>query len=355
MVGGSFFVPDPELLVKGRPIPYNLYINSSAIEGREHYVRIFPRGEIFTVEDFTLLKAKYNQIYISENDRAEYLRAACTHLGKTEQEQVLILKASAIHHLDAIFNNKNDLSVDIINQTLNGCRQTVEGFVSVLQDYDLNELHELIGNLSFHDFYTYDHSINVSMYCILIYKLLTPEASDDQVINAGMGGFLHDIGKIKIPNRILNKVGRLSESEFKEIQMHPSYGKDYLSQPGVVAPQGAQIDLIRSVVYQHHENWDGTGYPNRLKGEEIEKLARVTSIADFFDAITTKRSYAEALPVEEALTVMMRSQGKKIDPKLFDLFLGHMRQKFVERPCSIRIDDEFDPCQPHVKFKKMAS
>lgn len=355
MATGSFFVPDPELIVKDRPIPYSLYINSSALEGREHYVRIFPKGESLSSAEYEQLKEKYLQVYLSENERGEYLKAACTHFGKSEAEQVTILKTSAIHHLDSIFSTKADLSVDIVNQTLTGCRQTVEGFVTLLRGHDLASLHELIGSLSFHDFYTYDHSINVSMYCILIYQLLHPEASEQQIVNAGMGGFMHDIGKIKIPNRILNKVGRLTEEEFKEIQMHPTYGRDYLNQNGVKAPPGAELDLIRDVVYQHHENFDGTGYPNKLAGENIQLLARITAVADFFDAITTKRSYADALSVEEALNVMNRTTGKKLDPRIFDQFMAHMQKKYVEKACNVHLPADFDPCQPHAKFKRLAS
>ncbi|MBC7386336.1 MAG: HD domain-containing protein [Cryobacterium sp.] len=353
MATGVFFVPDPDLLVMGHPIPYNLYINSSALEGRDHHVKIFRVGDELSKAEFSDLKLKYQQVYISELERGAYLRAICQFFGKTEAEKVNILKSSALHHLDSIFNVKTEeVSVDIINQTLTGCRQTVEGFVELLKNYELNQLHELIGNLSFHDFYTYDHSINVSMYCILIYQLIEPDAAPEKIINAGMGGFLHDIGKIKIPNKILNKVGRLTDEEFLEIQKHPNYGKEFLSQRGVIGPKGANVDLIRDVVYQHHENFDGTGYPNRLKGEEIQLLARVTAISDFFDAITTKRSYAEALSVEEALSLMKRSRGKKIDPTLFDRFLGHMNAKYREKETDFQLSNDFDPCQPHVKLKR---
>ena len=353
MATGVFFVPDPDLLVMEHPIPYNLYINSSAVEGRDHYVKIFPVGDTLTKAEFVLLKAKYQQVYISELERGAYLRAICQYFGKSEEEKVHILKTSALHHLDSIFNVKTDeVSVDIINQTLVGCRQTVEGFVELLKNYELNQLHELIGNLSFHDFYTYDHSINVSMYCILIYQLLEPDATEEKIINAGMGGFLHDIGKIKIPNRILNKVGRLTDEEFLEIQRHPNYGKEFLCKRGVVGPKGSDVTLIRDVVYQHHENFDGSGYPNRLKGEEIQLLARVTAISDFFDAITTKRSYAEALSVEEALALMKKSRAKKIDPTIFDRFDIHMHERYQKRETDLHLSEDFDPCQPHIKLKR---
>lgn len=355
MASGVFFVPDPELLVMNHAMPYNLYINSSSVEGRDHFVKIFPIGDTLTKPEYVILKQKYQQVYISELERGAYLRAICQYFGKSEAEKVQILKSSALHHLDSIFNVKTDeVSVEIVNQTLAGCRQTVEGFVELLKNYELNQLHELIGSLSFHDFYTYDHSINVSMYCILIYQLMEPDASPNQIVNAGMGGFLHDIGKIKIPNKILNKVGRLTDEEFLEIQRHPTFGKEFLSQRGVKAPPGASVDLIRDVVFQHHENYDGTGYPARLKGEEIQILARVTAIADFFDAITTKRSYAEALSVEEALHLMKRSRAKKIDPAIFDRFLLHMNEKYREKDTGMQLADDFDPCQPHVKLKRTA-
>lgn len=350
----SYFVPDPELIVKDRPLPYPLYINSSVVLGREHYVRVVAKGDSLTDADWDLLKAKYAQVYLSELDRGQYLKAACRYLGKSESEQVHILKDSAISHLDHLFEMRSghDLSVDIINQTLEGCRQTVEGFVDLLKNYELNQLHELIGSLSFHDFYTYDHSINVSMYCILLYRLFNPEASEDDVVNAGMGGFLHDIGKIKISNRILNKVGKLNDEEFQEIRNHPEYGRELLEREGVKVPVGSNVEIIRRVVFQHHENFDGSGYPGRISGEKIHVYARITAIADFFDAITTKRSYAEVLRVSEALDLMKKNRGKKLDPALFDLFFTHMNHHYGAEVCPIDLSPDFDPCQPHVRLKR---
>ncbi len=347
-----YFVPDPELLLYDRPLPYNLFINSSSVQAREHFIRILPRGEILTLEDFEAMKHKYQQIYLSEEERGEYLKGACQDQGKTENEKVTILKSTAISHLESLFDTKRDLSVDVVNQTLVGCRQTVEGFVYLVKDYDLAKLHELIGNLSFHDYYTYDHSINVSMYCILIHKLIYPNASEIESVNAGMGGFLHDIGKIRISNRILNKVGKLSDEEFAEIKRHPEMGKIFLSQQGVQAPKGTEIGIIRNIVYQHHENYDGTGYPDKVGGEKIHEMARIAAVADFFDAITTKRAYSEALTVEEALHVMRKTVGKKLDPKIFELFYRHMTTRYNEKVCMLDIAPDFDPCQPHIKLKR---
>lgn len=348
----SYFVPDPKLLVKSRPSPYSLFINSSALENREHYVRIFAKGDVLTQELIDEFFKRYQQVYISEEERTDYLKGACVNLGRTEDEPFVVLKSSAIQHLDTLFQHKQEASAEVISQTLQDARKTVEGFVDMLKDYNLNQIHDLIGHLSFHDFYTYDHSINVSMYSILIYKLFVPDADHEMVVNAGMGGFLHDIGKIKIPNRIINKVGKLSDAEFNEIKKHPEYGYEFLNLPGITSPPGTQIEKVQAVVYQHHENYDGTGYPKQVRGAKIEFLARICAVADFFDAITTKRSYAEALSVEEALDLMKKSSGKKLDPLIFDKFLAHMTEKFKIKPCDFSVPTDFDPCQPHVKMKR---
>ena len=187
------------------------------------------------------------------------------------------------------------------------------------------------------------------MYCILIHKILHPDAPEIQAVNAGMGGFLHDIGKIKISNRIINKVGKLTDEEFGEIKKHPGYGRDFLLQNGVTAPKGTALELIRDVVYQHHENFDGTGYPNRRKGEEIELMARIAAVADFFDAITTRRAYSEALSVGEAVSVMRKTVGKKLDPVIFNAFANHMGAKYREKASTIELAVDFDPCQPDRK------
>ena len=350
---GTYFVPDPDLLVFDFAIPYSLYVNSSSVANREHFVRIFARGESLTPVEYEQLKAKYQQVYVSEAERGEYLKGACRYKGKSDREKVNLLKSSAMGHLTTLFTSKKDLSVTVVNQTLLGARATVEGFVDLVQDFSLGELHELIGELSFHDYYTYDHSINVSMYCIVIYKLLHPDAPEIQAVNAGMGGFLHDIGKIRISNRIINKVGKLTDEEFDEIKRHPGYGRDFLNQDGVHSPKGTEIDLIRDVVFQHHENFDGTGYPNKMKGEEIHLMARIAAVADFFDAITTRRAYSEALSVEEAMAVMTKTVGKKLDPRVFAAFSDHLKLKHMEIKSPIELAADFDPCQPHLKLKKL--
>ena len=187
------------------------------------------------------------------------------------------------------------------------------------------------------------------MYSIIFYKFLKPQATKFELTTAGMSGLLHDLGKLKVSNKILNNVGPLNEWDFAIIKKHPQYGSDLLSTCNCGALSSEMLTEIRKVVMEHHENINGTGYPNGLKSEEISFLSKMVAIIDFFDAVTTKRSYHEPLPVKDALALMKKSVGKKIDSALFDEF---RRSIFVlsEGRQDIAIGDDFDPCQPYAEL-----
>ncbi len=219
--------------------------------------------------------------------------------------------------------------------------------IDVLDGYDIDDLKGLIASLSFHDFYTYDHSINVSMYSILLYRLVQPEATREMIMLAGMCGLFHDLGKIQIPTKILNKTEKLDDEEFKEIQKHPGYGKELLHQCQEHLPKSIDSETLSRVIFEHHENFNGTGYPRGIAGRDIHLLSRITAIADFFDAVTTKRSYHEPLTPDEALEIMRKTRGKKIDPELFEVFAENTSTGKIRKITRKELPDDFDPCQPH--------
>lgn len=129
-----------------------------------------------------------------------------------------------------------------------------------------------------------------------------------------IGALLHDVGKTAVPAELLRKNGPLSGAERRVVQQHPQHGVTLLS--GITLPGD-----VRSMIRSHHERWDGTGYPDGLTAGEIPLFARLLSLADVFDALTTARSYRAALPVEEAVSVMMTDIGQ-FDPNLIDAFLA---------------------------------
>ncbi|SLM17450.1 Cyclic di-GMP phosphodiesterase response regulator RpfG (fragment) [uncultured spirochete] len=126
---------------------------------------------------------------------------------------------------------------------------------------------------------------------------------------------LHDIGKISIDDRILKKEESLTEDEWKIIKTHPQIGYR-------IAMASSEFREIASYIIVHHERWDGKGYPRGLKGEEIPLLARILTVADAYDAMTSKRVYKDAWKREAALEELKKNSGTQFDPKIIDIFLS---------------------------------
>lgn len=345
MMGNNFFSVSFDLIVIDRLVPYDLYVNSSASEEKERFVRIYPKNETLTLEDLKNFKKKYHQLYVHERQRDDYLKSLIHLKTASDILKTDVIKDSAIHYLDKLFSDEKEFTTELLSETINECKIAVESMVDVIKDYDVSKVQGLIASLSFHDFYTYDHSINVSMYCISLYSAAKPEASKEEIVMAGLGGLLHDIGKIRISTDIINKPEKLTEEEFTIIKDHPGYGLELLTDNPCDC-KGVDFGIIKRIVHEHHENFNGTGYPKKLAGADIHLLARVTAIADFFDAITTKRSYHDVLSTEDAIAVMSKAVGKKIDPQLFDIFTKSVKQLVLTGKMHKELPEEFDPCQP---------
>jgi HD-GYP domain-containing protein (c-di-GMP phosphodiesterase class II) len=346
----SYFSVHRELIQVGKPLMYDLYVNSSALKDREKFIRIFPSGQTLSREEVDEFHHKYLQLYVSEEQRRSYLHSLVHQEGVDDVQKSNVLKNSAIKYLHQIFDKDKEFSTELLSQSIEGCRDVVESMVDVLDHHGIDSLRGLIANLSFHDFYTFDHSINVSMYCITIYRALNPRASRLELMHAGLGGLLHDLGKIKIPTHILNSPGGLSDEDYGQIKKHPDYGFDLLLNGHCKVSDDIDLKIISRVVHEHHENWNGTGYPNKLAEEQIHLLARVCTIADFFDAITTKRSYNEVLPISDAMNVMRKYRAVKLDPKIFDVFDHHVHYVRAEFAKDLRLSDRFDPTLPYDKL-----
>ena len=162
------------------------------------------------------------------------------------------------------------------------------------------------------DPYTRGHSDRVSAYSVLIGEKLG--LSDEDIKTLRIGRLFHDIGKIGIPDSILLKESKLSDDEYSQIKNHPAIGAHILQDATIFKD-------ILPIVKHHHERYDGNGYPGRLKGEDIPYFARIAAVADSFDAMTSKRSYRDALPIDVVKSEFERCSGTQFDPEIAKVFL----------------------------------
>jgi HD-GYP domain-containing protein (c-di-GMP phosphodiesterase class II) len=161
------------------------------------------------------------------------------------------------------------------------------------------------------DGYTHRHSERVAGLARRIAHEIGLTA--DEQHTAQLAALLHDVGKIAVPDSILNKPGRLTPEEFEEMKQHPLHGARILANI-----QSPSVTAVLPGVQYHHERWDGAGYPEGLRGEGIPLLARLLGVADFFDALTSARSYREAMSIDEAMDLVRQGSGTHFDPQIAD-------------------------------------
>lgn len=166
------------------------------------------------------------------------------------------------------------------------------------------------------DSYTRGHSDRVSEYSVLLGKHLGLPQTDLDTLR--VGGLFHDIGKIGVPDAILQKNGRLDDDEYSQIKQHPNIGIHILSHAKI-------FQNILPIVEHHHEKFDGTGYPGRLAGNDIPYLARIAAVADSFDAMASKRAYRNSLPLNVIIDEFERCKGTQFDPEIANVFLDILR------------------------------
>ena len=169
------------------------------------------------------------------------------------------------------------------------------------------------------DTYTRGHSDRVSEYSVLIGEKLG--LTEEDIRRLRIGGLFHDIGKIGVPDSILQKNGKLSDDEYSEIKNHPTIGVHILS-------NATMFEDILPIVKHHHERYDGKGYPSRLAGEDIPYLARIAAVADAFDAMTSRRVYRDSLPLDRVIEEIEKNKGTQFDPKIAEAFLDILKNDY---------------------------
>jgi putative nucleotidyltransferase with HDIG domain len=194
-----------------------------------------------------------------------------------------------------------------IDRIFNDMQERPNGFLNlmVLKDYDT---------------YTYYHSINVGILSMFLTKKLG--FNDLFVHEAGMGGLLHDIGKIKIPFRIVNKKDPLTEEEYKIMKNHPVLGFNLIKDDTMLS------NYVKKMVLFHHERWNGSGYPLKLKDDSIGNFAGIVAVCDVYDALTTERPYKKSFSINDALLYLMRNTQVLFNPYVAQRMINELSMMY---------------------------
>lgn len=291
------------------------------------------------IENIKSLNPKQEIIVLSADTDSEIL-STCIQLGVTgylikpiDFNQVLTVLDISIEKLSAFRENeqyKTQLE-SMVNERTEKVLQLQEQMVS---NYD-NAIHSLVKMIEGRDTYTGGHSERVAQYSRMIADAMGCEKEESDLIY--QAGILHDVGKITTPDAILLKPGALNDHEYALIKNHVSAGYEILS--GV-----PMYENLVDIIYAHHEHYDGSGYPRFLKGEDIPFGARIMSIADAFDAMTTGRVYKSKKTVAEALIELKKLSGIWYDPRIVDTAIEVLQSITIENDVSqdpsTYIDDE---------------
>lgn len=181
----------------------------------------------------------------------------------------------------------------------------------------LDTIHRLVLAAEYKDEDTGDHIVRIGRFATLLAEKAGLPARE--INDIGYSAPMHDIGKIGIPDQILLKPGKLTPEEFEVIKTHTIIGARILAQS-----KSPIIRYAQQIAISHHERWDGTGYPQGLKGARIPLSGRIVALADTFDALTSQRPYKPAYPLEVSLEIMRDGKGKHFDPDLLDLFMDNI-------------------------------
>jgi HD-GYP domain-containing protein (c-di-GMP phosphodiesterase class II) len=174
-----------------------------------------------------------------------------------------------------------------------------------------------LNDIRMYDDYTFAHSVNVCVLAVLVGVGL--QYAPRQLKELGIGAILHDVGKMAVEKQILNKPGHLNESEMDLMRRHPELGFEILRK------YSAQLSWLSvHVAFQHQEKFNGSGYPRGLKGTEIHEYARITAIADVYDALTSDRPYRQGLSPNDAYEYLIAGSGTQFDPEILREFLRHV-------------------------------
>ncbi|MBC7742468.1 MAG: HD domain-containing protein [Bdellovibrionaceae bacterium] len=281
-------------------IPFDIfiYIDSKMI----NYLK---QGGIMKTEKVVSLHQKDTgeSFYVGMKDKQlyrDYVKSSMNSVTISNNDKAAILRESSIALLEDLFENPD------VGQALMDSKPIVSDLLKFMEIAP-ESISNLI-SLSGHDFYTYNHSFDVSIYSLGLGQALGFDKKTLEEL--GQSSLFHDVGKRNVSLDILCKKGPLDENEWAQMRMHPQFGLKILNeQPNI-------SEAIRAACYEHHESWSGGGYPQDISGHEIHPFGRIVALTDTYDAMTTQRSYNVPMKPSEALTMMKEKLSGRFDPDM---------------------------------------
>jgi putative nucleotidyltransferase with HDIG domain len=238
---------------------------------------------------------------------AESIRSVMCVPMATDDQILGVLYADSQSLAGAFSENELELLAHIGNQAGVGIHRVQ--LVKELERFFFDTIRAIVATVDAKDGYTHHHSERVAELAVRIARKMGK--SEDEIELVRLTGLLHDVGKIGIPESILNKPGRLSDEEFVEIKKHPLYGEDILKNI-----KNPKFKVIVPGVRNHHEKWDGSGYPDGLSGEEIPFLGRLLAVADVLDALSADRIYRKGMGFDKTMEIIRKDAGSHFDPQV---------------------------------------
>ena len=283
-------------ILPSSPTTFDVFIT---IGGR--YVHYLRPGESLKPEKIASL-GRADIFFVPEAQRPAYKRYIFDRMnqdGLDATTKALILRESSLTLAEEIFEQPE------VQVALNDSRELITNFIDFMEKEPEGMAHLI--SLSSHDFYTYNHSLDVSIYSLGLGAAAGYNEQDLQEL--GRGALFHDVGKRNVAVEIICKDGPLSDVEWAQMQKHPQYGLRILT-------DHACSEAMKACCFEHHESFLGNGYPQQLTGPEIHPMARIVAITDTFDALTTKRSYNQPMTPSKALDFMSTKLASKYDVDL---------------------------------------
>ena len=258
------------------------------------------------------------KLYIPKDDISQYQKYLRSHIAEWTKDESLpsqfraAAMAEVVRDVLSIEFSRND-SFKLVNTT----NRLGTHMAELVSNIKLSGME--LTSILHHDYTTFTHSANVGFYCALLATNMG--FSEQDVAEIAAGGLVHDLGKLEIDERILNKPSKLDEFEFRAIKAHPLVGFRRLT----ASPEVTTRQLL--MTYQHHERLDGKGYPVGIAGDEIDVVSRICSVADVFEALTSHRPYRTALSHSRALAIMQAEVDTAFDKEIFQCWFNTVRDR----------------------------